>query len=229
MESYLTPHHCDLVTPDGCVTELYEIDSKRKLATVLIENISPAFVGYDLDPHLVFFNLKSTLAQLGLNGIGREYVLERQHNRARVRIELQALGDLSSAMLELLPVGAYIGKLFAADERRRVRRACGGARPAVRRYRRDDGDDAIARQQLGDVRDALDVGVPVRPREPELGGDRRPDLVAVKDLDGVAPVPELGRDPACQRRLAGAGNPGQPQGVRHCVRSHQPPIMIALP
>jgi hypothetical protein len=121
MESYLTPFHYDLVTPDGRITELKNIDKKRRLATVAIEEISPAFVGYELDPQLVSFNLKSTLAQLGLNGIGREYHFEKKRNAARVKVELIALGDLGVEILELLTVGAYIGKLFAADERRRVR------------------------------------------------------------------------------------------------------------
>ena len=73
MESYLTPHHYDLVTPDGKITQLKKIDEKKSLATVKIENISPAFIGYGIDKKLIFFNLKSTLAQLGINGICREF------------------------------------------------------------------------------------------------------------------------------------------------------------
>ena len=121
MESYLTPKHYDLVTPDGYITEISPIEARRKLALVQIDDISPAFVGYSIDPHLVFFNMKSTLAQLGLNGIGREYSFERKHNRAFVKVELIAMSDLGSAILDLLETGAYIGKLFAADDRRRVR------------------------------------------------------------------------------------------------------------
>ena len=56
-----------------------------------------------------------------MNGIGREYLLDPKNNCAHVKVELQALGDISAAMLDLLEMGAYIGKLFAADERRRVR------------------------------------------------------------------------------------------------------------
>lgn len=121
MESYLTPHHYDLVTPDGWIVDLKSIDDQKSLATVKIENISPLFIGYDIDPSLVFFNLKSTLAQLGLNGIGREYHFDRKHQMAYVTVELIPFGDLGAAMLDLLPIGAYIGKLFAADDRRRVR------------------------------------------------------------------------------------------------------------
>ncbi len=121
MESYLTPHHYDLVTPDGKITELYSIDAKRSMATVKIEDISPAFVGYEIDQKLITFNLKSTLAQVGLNGIGREFHFERKTNSAFVKVELVGIGHLGIAMLKLLTEGAYIGKLFAADERRRVR------------------------------------------------------------------------------------------------------------
>lgn len=121
MESYLSNLHYDLVTPDGKITELHTIHHKRKLATVHIEGISPAFVGYQIDQQLISFNLKSTLAQLGLHATGLAYEWDRKSSSVRVQVELEAIGDLSSAMLDLLPVGSYIGKLFAADDRRRVR------------------------------------------------------------------------------------------------------------
>src|SRR3990167_1724940 len=121
MESYLTPEHYDLVTPDAKIESLLPLDERRSLATVKIEGISTAFVGYQIDPKLVSFNIKSTLAQLGLNGIGREYHYDRKRNEAFVKVELVALGDLAQSILGLLPIGAYIGKLFAADDRRRVR------------------------------------------------------------------------------------------------------------
>ncbi len=121
MENYLIPHHSDLVTPDGFITDLHPINKKKKLATVKIEQISPVFIGYDLEPELVSFNLKSTLAQLGINAIGREFHLDRKHNTAFAQVELTPLNDLAGAMLDLITVGASIGKLFAADERRRVR------------------------------------------------------------------------------------------------------------
>lgn len=121
MESYLTPTHYDLVTPDGKITKLQPIDEKRCLATVKIEDISPAFIGYEIDQKLISFNLKSTLAQLGINGIGREFHFDRKHNAAHVKVELIGIGPLAAAMLQLITEGAYIGKLFAADDRRRVR------------------------------------------------------------------------------------------------------------
>jgi len=121
MESYLTPYHYDLVTPDGRITDLRTIDEGRRLATIKIEDISPAFVGYQIDPKLVSFNLKSTLAQLGMNGFGREFHYDRKNNSAEVKVELVGINELGKTMLSLLTPNAYIGKLFAADDRRRVR------------------------------------------------------------------------------------------------------------
>lgn len=121
MESYLTPHHYDLVTPDGKITDIHDIDEKRRLATIKIEEISPVFIGYEIDQKSITFNLKSTLAQLGLNGIGQEFHFDRKHHSAEVKVELIGIGPLGIAILKLLSPGAYIGKLFAADERRRVR------------------------------------------------------------------------------------------------------------
>ena len=121
MESYLTSHHYDLVTPDGFITDIQSISDTKRLATVKIKHISPAFVGYEIEPELVYFNVKSTLAQLGLNGVGCEYQWDQKTSSALVKVELIALGELAKAMLALLEPGAYIGKLFAGDERRRVR------------------------------------------------------------------------------------------------------------
>ena len=108
------------------------MNEKRAIATVQIEEISPAFVGYEIEPELVVFNLKSTLAQLGLNGIGSDFYFERSKHTAQLKVELVGIGYLGIAMLGLLTVGAYIGKIFAADERRRVRDRIGKAVPSSR-------------------------------------------------------------------------------------------------
>lgn len=130
MESYLTSSHYDLVTPDGQIQKWLEPivchipeqgRQRRRVALVSIEAISPAFVGYDLEQTEIFFNLKSTLAQLGLNAITKEISFDRMRSRAEIIVELVALDSLSAEMLHLLEEGTYIGKLFAADERRRVR------------------------------------------------------------------------------------------------------------
>ncbi len=121
MESYLFDDHYDLVTPDGKITSL-KFDSPTSLsAKVLIEAISPAFVGYKIDPELIFFNFKSTLAQLGLHAETLSVQLEPNLHLAEVKLTIHAIGAIAEKLLPLLTVGAYIGKLFAADDRRRVR------------------------------------------------------------------------------------------------------------
>jgi hypothetical protein len=107
---------CDLVTPDGKITSL-----KPRVATIKIERINPRFVGYEIDPQCTVFNLKSTLAQLGINAKAQEIALDRKNHTAEARVELIPIGSLAQKMVEQLTVGAYIGKLFAIDDRRRVR------------------------------------------------------------------------------------------------------------
>lgn len=121
MESYLTHSHYDLVTPDGKITAIDSIQENRLKVNVLIEQISAKFKGFEIDTHLVHFNLKSTLAQLGINTYHTEIHLDKVKQRAEIELYLQALDPLSKAMLPLLKTGAYIGKLFAADDRRIVR------------------------------------------------------------------------------------------------------------
>ncbi len=121
MESYLVSRHFDLITPDGKITSLKSLSPTTSQAIVTIDHISPAFVGYKIDIESVFFNLKSTLAQLGLNAVTENILLDANRSRAEVSITLQAFGEVATQMLKLLQIGAYIGKLFAQDERRRVR------------------------------------------------------------------------------------------------------------
>ncbi len=121
MKTYLISDLYDLITPDGFISEYSQIDQRHATATVLIQKISPAFRGFEIDKDLVSFNLKSTLAQLGLDALGTEYLLERQDRSARVKIHLTAYGKPAELLLKQLDIGSYIGKLFAADPKRKVR------------------------------------------------------------------------------------------------------------
>ncbi len=121
MESYLISSHFDLITPDGVIDSLKTINESTREALVKISGISPAFVGFSIDPSLVFFNIKSTLAQLGLNGIGKEYFLDKKNGSAEILVDLIGLNPTGKALVQLLTKGTYVGKLFAADDRRRVR------------------------------------------------------------------------------------------------------------
>lgn len=121
MDDFLEPNQFDLATPDGSITEITHLNEKSAKATVFIQNISPKFVGFQIDVHSIFFNIKSTLAQLGINGTGTNYELDFKNQCAQAHVHLEAFGPIAIEMLKLLQVGSSIGKLFAADERRRVR------------------------------------------------------------------------------------------------------------
>ncbi len=121
MESYLSSDLYDLVSPDGKITSIVKSSEESKVVLVKITDISPAFVGFKIDAEFVEFNLKSTLAQLGLNGLGVDYELDLKSCSAQVQVKLEALDPLGKKLLCLIEEGDYIGKLFAADPRRRVR------------------------------------------------------------------------------------------------------------
>ncbi len=121
MEPQLLHSHYDLVTPDGKILTISSLDDRKARVEVRIEGISPAFVGWGLEADLVFFNLKSTLAQIGIDSTTEEISLDRKRRVAEIRIILEAIGGVAEQMLKLLEVGTAIGKLFAADPSRRVR------------------------------------------------------------------------------------------------------------
>lgn len=121
MDNFLDLENYDLVTPDGTITNLTRIDDKTAEAVVFIENISPLFVGFKIDRELVIFNIKSTLAQLGVEAIGTSYDIDVKNRCAQVKVIITAIGKIAVEMLKYIQVGTSIGKLFAADDRRRVR------------------------------------------------------------------------------------------------------------
>ena len=121
MNPLLDLKYFDLVSPDGAITNLTRITEKKAEATVFIENILPNFVGFSIEKEFLLFNLKSTLAQIGLNAKTLSIDLDKNKRCAQIQLELTAIGKLAVQLLKYLTVGAFIGKLFAADERRRVR------------------------------------------------------------------------------------------------------------
>lgn len=111
----------DLVTPDGCITKITPIDDKTLDVIVYIENIPKEFIGYQIPITNVIFNIKSTLAQIGVNGLQQEIEFNANRGSAFVKVRLFAIGSIAEKMLKFIMPGAYIGKLFAKDERRVVR------------------------------------------------------------------------------------------------------------
>jgi predicted Rossmann-fold nucleotide-binding protein len=121
MESYLNLSHLDLTTPDGKIKQIEHISEEKTNAKILIEHISPKFIGYKLPKDLLIFNLKSSLGQLGIHSKTLDVQLNVQNFSAEIFIELQAKGRVASALLPLLEVGCFVGKIFAMDDRRLVR------------------------------------------------------------------------------------------------------------
>jgi len=122
MGATLSLLHHDLVTPDGKIISISSIDQRRIDVKVRVENISPSFLGFAIDRSRILFNLKSTLAQLGVNSILKELDLSKTKRSGEVLVELHALSNEGELILSYLREEIYIGKLFAADERRRVRK-----------------------------------------------------------------------------------------------------------
>jgi predicted Rossmann-fold nucleotide-binding protein len=121
MESYLSTAHYDLITPDGVLTHYEVVSPNKALGNVLITNISPAFVGFEIEKELLSFNLKSVLAQLGIEARETEIELCPKSCSAELKITFQAFGHIARLILPLLTKGTLVGKIFASDERRRVR------------------------------------------------------------------------------------------------------------
>lgn len=121
MATSLSFEHFDLVSPDGVITEILKRDGNQITALFEVKGISPHFKGFSLDSDQVHFNLKSAIAQVGIEAIPLEIEIDKETLSARAHIELFAVDPLGTSFLPLLSVGSYIGKFFAADPRRRVR------------------------------------------------------------------------------------------------------------
>lgn len=111
----------DLTSTDGYIIDIQKKSSHEVDVIVLMENISPLFKGFEIDKELVHFNIKSTFAQLGVDGVGISYEFAQKFNKVTVHVQLKAFTPIGAKLLSFIDKGMYIGKLFAADDRRRVR------------------------------------------------------------------------------------------------------------
>jgi len=66
-ESFLFYGHHDLITPDGKIVSITSRTADVMHCTAIIENIGTPFIGYLLAKEQLSFNLKSTLAQIGID------------------------------------------------------------------------------------------------------------------------------------------------------------------
>ena len=113
--------HFDLTTPDGVIEKFLEKKVDFGICLIKITNISSNFIGYSLEIENIIFNIKSTLAQIGINGILKDLYFDKKNNIAEVKVQLQTFSKLGEDFLKYLDIGAYIGKLFAKDETRKVK------------------------------------------------------------------------------------------------------------
>ncbi len=114
------PSH-DLTTGDGITTSLKKISDTKLEAEVEFHGISPWFVGFQIDKEHIFFNGKSVLAQIGVNIVGTEYEINPASRSAKVRVSIEAFGPIAREFIGHITLKTKLGKLFAKDERRRVR------------------------------------------------------------------------------------------------------------
>ncbi|MFA6118641.1 MAG: hypothetical protein WC688_01860 [Parachlamydiales bacterium] len=121
MESYLASSHFDLITPDGYIAKIKKTNDKKLNVIVKIEHISDAFMGYEIEEKNIIFNIKSTLAQLGVDSLDKKIFLDKKNNCAEVSLELFSHTPIGDLMLNSLSLKDYIGKLFAEVESRKVR------------------------------------------------------------------------------------------------------------
>lgn len=118
-DPYSAPY--DLISPDGKIISLQKLGDEILEATVDISSIHPNFLGFSIDKSLIDFNLKSTIAQLGVNCKVVDIDLSATLLNARVVLHFYSIGPLGKKLLSKFSEGMFVGKLFAADDRRRVR------------------------------------------------------------------------------------------------------------
>lgn len=128
MKQILFSDTYDLISPDGLVRKVQKVCAETSShytdcleAEVVFESISPNFVGFSIDTIHVEFNLKSTLAQLGMEAILLFLDIDRSKLRAFCTLLLKPYGALAEELLSHIVEGVSLGKLFAADPNRRVR------------------------------------------------------------------------------------------------------------
>ncbi len=114
------PSH-DLTTPDSVTVGIRRLSDSLLEAEVEFTDISPWFVGFEIDKELVFFNGKSVLAQIGVNVRGIEYELQPEKRSARAKVHVEAIGPIAREFITHITPKTSLGKLFAKDDRRRVR------------------------------------------------------------------------------------------------------------
>lgn len=109
----------DLITQDGVVIAIEHNDDYSS-CRVRIDNISTYFRGYFIDSKYILFNLKSTLAQLGITSSLETIDLSQKNSSKEFQVRLISYGKLAHSFRHKICEGMAIGKLFAQDPARVV-------------------------------------------------------------------------------------------------------------
>lgn len=121
MHTFFHKHH-DLTSPDGYLcSPLHGIGPNTYESEMEILNIPSYFLGFHIPKERIQINIKSSLAQLGVDATLIDLDLDFQKRRARALIHFTSHDPVATAMIELLKPGHFVAKLFAADDRRLVR------------------------------------------------------------------------------------------------------------
>jgi len=75
---------------------------------ISIRNISPVFIGFEIEKEYISFNLKSTLAQLGLNATSLSLEIDKPNLTASAKIQLHAYGKIATCLLDHLEKGRIL-------------------------------------------------------------------------------------------------------------------------
>lgn len=121
MRTFFHESH-DLVSPDGYLcSSLQQIAPNIYESEIEILNIPPYFLGFQLPKECVHINIKSSLAQLGVDAQLVDYDLDFSAKRARLLVHFLSHDPIATEMLKQIKPGHFVAKLFAADDRRLVR------------------------------------------------------------------------------------------------------------
>jgi predicted Rossmann-fold nucleotide-binding protein len=111
----------DLTTPDGVITSVERVSRRQLRATVAFADVSVHFMGFNSGAE-ASFNLKSSIAQLGINSTAEKITIDAAASTVSAVIVFDALTPTLSLMaLEELVVGSRVGKVFATEFCRSVR------------------------------------------------------------------------------------------------------------
>lgn len=111
----------DLATKDATIVELTRISRSQSKAVASIAVVHPKFRGLHHSGECEFV-LRSSITQLGVNATDIVVELDTEKRTATISFELVALSPLAVLMLDYISVGAFVGKLFAVEKNRIVRK-----------------------------------------------------------------------------------------------------------